>query len=202
VIRITLLFLLLTFYGNAQRFDSGIQIGAIASQLSGDQAAGYDKPGFEVGGMVSTQLNDKSNLGFQLMYIQKGSRKAQHPEIGDYTFYRSRLNYVQVPLFFQYQFSNKISFEAATGLAMLLGSEEEDQYGKIEDRKAFSRLEWIATISMNYLLFENFQLILGAENSVLPVRRYDGTELYRLDKDQYNSLLRFAARFKIKPTQE
>lgn len=187
---------------SAQRFEAGITVGAVASQLSGDQAAGYDKPGFEAGGFVSTALSEKIHAGFQIAYIQKGSRKTSNPDIGDYTFYRSRLNYIQVPFVLEYLFSKKISFDGFTGIAVLLSQEEEDQYGKIYNRKEFSKWEWTAGLSFNYMLFENFQLILGMENSVLPVRKNDGSEIYRLDRDQFNSLLRFAIRYQFKPSPE
>lgn len=197
-----LAFLIVYNAASAQRFEAGITIGAVASQLSGDKAAGYDKPGFEAGGLVSTAVSEKFNAGFQIAYIQKGSRKTSNPDIGDFTFYRSRLNYFQAPLVLEYVFSKKISFDGFTGIAVLLSAEEEDEYGKIYGRKEFNKWEWTAGLSFNYMLFENFQLLLGMENSVLPVRKNDGTETYRLDRDQFNSLLRFALRYKFKPSTE
>lgn len=197
-----LAFLIVYNAASAQRFEAGITVGAIASQLSGDRAAGYDKPGFEAGGFVTTALGEKFNGGFQISYIQKGSRKTSKPEIGDYTFYRCRLNYVQVPFVLEYLFSKKISFDGFTGIAVLLSAEEEDEYGKIYGRKEFNKWEWTAGLSFNYMLFENFQLILGMENSVLPVRKSDSLATYRLDRDQFNSLLRFTLRYKFKPSAE
>ncbi len=202
--RCVFLFTFLIFFNNvsAQRFEAGFIIGAIASQLSGDRAAGYDKPGFEAGGFVSAPLNEKFNAGFQITYLQKGSRKTSNPDIGDFTFYRSRLNYIQVPFVIEYNFSKKISFDGFTGIAVLLSQQEEDEYGIIYNRKEFRKWEWTAGLNFNFMLFENFQLILGMENSVLPVRKNDGTEIYRLDRDQFNSLLRFAIRYKFKPSAE
>lgn len=202
--RPTFIIALLIFFqsASAQRFDAGLIVGAVASQLSGDRAAGFDKPGFEAGGFVSTAFSEKFIAGFQMVYIQKGSRKTSNPDIGDFTFYRSRLNYVQVPLTLEYIFSKKISFDAFTGIAVLVSSEEEDEYGIIYNRKEFNRWEWTAGMSFNYMLFENLQLLFGMENSVLPVRKNDGTEIYRLDRDQFNSLLRFAIRYKFKPSAE
>jgi len=201
-VRLLITFLIFFQFASAQRFEAGITVGAIASQLSGDRAAGHDKPGFEAGGFVATSLNEKFNAGFQISYIQKGSRKTSNPDIGDFTFYRSRLNYIQVPFVLEYKFSKKISFDTFTGIAALLSQEEEDEYGKILNRKEFSKWEWTAGLSFNYMLFENFQLQFGMENSVLPVRKNDGTEIYRLDRDQFNSLLRFAMRYKFKPSAE
>jgi hypothetical protein len=186
----------------AQRFDAGFIAGAVASQLSGDQASGFDKPGFEAGSFVTTPISKKTDAGIQILYIQKGSRKTMRPEIGDYTFYRSRLNYIQIPFYLEYKFSKKISFDLFTGIAVLLMAQEEDQYGVIEGRKKFNRFEWTAAVSFNYTLFKNTQLIFGTENSVLPVRRYDGSETYRLDRDQFNSLLRFSLRYRIRPARE
>ncbi len=197
-----LAFLILSIGVSAQRFEAGITVGAIASQLSGDRAAGYDKPGFEAGGFVTTSISEKFNAGFQISYIQKGSRKTSNPDIGDFTFYRSRLNYIQVPFVLEYSFSKKISFDGFTGIAVLLSAEEEDEYGKILGRKEFNKWEWTAGLSFNYMLFENFQLLLGMENSVLPVRKSDGLATYRLDRNQFNSLLRFAIRYKFKPSAE
>lgn len=195
-------FLFLFHNASSQRFEAGIVVGAVASQLSGDRAAGFDKPGFEAGGFVAFPWSEKFNAGFQITYIQKGSRKTSNPDIGDFTFYRSRLNYVQVPLVFEFHFSTKISFDVFSGIAVLLSQEEEDEYGKIYNRIEFNKWEWTAGVSFNYMLFEDFQLILGMENSVLPVRKNDGTEIYRLDRDQFNSLLRFAIRYKFKPSPE
>lgn len=197
-----LVFLILSNAAFAQRFEAGVIVGAVASQLSGDRAAGYDKPGFEAGCFVMTALHEKINGGFQIAYIQKGSRKTSNPDIGDFKFYRSRLNYFQVPFLLEYVFSKKISFDGFTGIAVLLYAEEEDEYGKIYGRKEFNKWEWTAGLSFNYMLFANFQLILGIENSVLPVRKSDGLATYRLDRDQFNSLLRFALRYKFKPSAE
>lgn len=185
----------------AQRFNAGFVVGAIASQVSGDKASGFNKPGFEIGGLVSTKLSEKFDGSFQIVFIQKGSRARGNVEQGDYTFYRMRLNYVQVPLLFQYHYSKKFRFEAGTGIAVLLSSSEENEFGKIPEsynRKEFNKLEWTMMASMNYLLGENLLMVLGVENSVLPIRKYDGTELFRLDRDQFNSLLRFSFRYTFK----
>ncbi len=194
--------ILVTFHSQtfSQRFDAGVIAGAIASQVSGDRLAGYNKPGFEFGGLVSTSLSEKFDLSFQITFIQKGSRKNINAEAGDFSYYRMRLNYVQVPVLIQYNFSKKLRFEAGTGIAVLLSSSEEDESGSLEfaARKEFSKFEWTMMASMNYMLWENFFLILGIENSMLPIRNFQLGEV-RLDRDQYNSLLRFSIRYIFKP---
>jgi hypothetical protein len=178
----------------AQRFDAGFTFGAIASQVSGDMLGGYDKAGFEAGGLVSTAISEKFDLSFQIKYIQKGSRKNVNLEIGDASYYRMRLAYIEVPLQLQYKFNRKFRFEGGMAIGILMSSHEEDESGDITGiyaRKEFSPLEWSILGSLNYMLWDNFFLVLGVENSVLPIR---GVEqgAFRLNRDQYNSLVRFS----------
>lgn len=180
----------------SQRFNAGIIAGAVASQVSGDQLQGYDKSGFEIGGLVSIPLSSKVDASFQILFIQKGSKKNSHPEIGDYEYYRLKLNYIQVPLLFKYNFSKKVSLEAGTGIAVLLSAEEEDKYGPYTG-KDFNKFEWTVSGGMNFMLFDNFFLVFGIENSVLPIRKFEPGE-YRINRDQFNSLLRFSFRYIFK----
>ncbi len=187
----------LTSETHAQRFDAGITIGAIGSQVSGDRLAGYHKPGIEAGGFVFTSLSDKFDFSFQILYIQKGSRKNPDPDNFDFSSYKMRLSYVEVPLQVQYYISERFRFEAGMALGVLLSFHEEDQFGDITGiipRKAFSKIEWSMLGSLNYLLSDNFFLVLGAQNSILPIREFESGAV-RLDRDQYNTLLRFSLRY-------
>jgi hypothetical protein len=186
--------------GFAQRFDAGITVGAIASQVSGDRLAGYDKPGFEVGGLVTTSLSEKFDLSFQILYVQKGSRKNPDPDRYDYSSYKMRLGYIEVPLQVQYYLSERFRLEAGTAVGFLMSYHEEDDIGDLTGvvpRKDFRRLEWSVLGSLNYLLGSHVYLILGAENSVLPIRTFEPGAV-RLDRDQYNSLIRFSIRYIFK----
>ena len=181
----------------AQKFHAGFTAGVIASQVSGDRLAGYEKPGFEAGGLVAAPISEKFDVSFQILYIQKGSKKNANLEIGDASYYRMRLAYLEVPLQLQYNFSPKFRFEAGTALAFLVSSHEEDESGDLTgviERKEFESIEWSILGSMNYMLWENFFLVLGAERSVLPIRGFDHGAV-RLERDQYTSLLRFSIRY-------
>ncbi len=198
---LSFLFFLPALRGAAQRFDAGLTVGAIASQVSGDKLAGYAKPGFEAGGLVSLALSEKFDLSFQMMYIQKGSRKNTNLEAGDPTYYRLRLAYVEVPVLLRYGLSARFRVEAGTGIAYLLSSHEEDEKGDITgvfERKEFAKYEWTMMAALDYLLSDNVFLVLGAEHSVLPVRGYEDGAI-RLDRDQYNDLIRFSIRYLFKP---
>ena len=196
-------FLFISIKVFSQRFNAGITGGAIASQVSGDELAGYNKSGFEIGGLVSIALSEKFDLAFQIAYIQKGSRKPINADQLFYDYYKLRLGYIQVPFLLKYNFSKKIMFEAGMGIATLLSSSEEDNYGIIPEnnRPPFRKIELTTMGTMGYELFDNFLLLFGIENSVLPIRKYE-PGFTHLHLDQYNTLLRFSFRYYFKKKHE
>ena len=59
----------------AQRFNAGLMLGGVTSQVDGDTYDGYHKWGYLGGGYVSLQLSPHSSFQMELEYIQKGSRR-------------------------------------------------------------------------------------------------------------------------------
>ena len=100
-------FLGATLCTDAQTFKAKILAGVATSQVSGDQLAGFNKAGIMAGAGVSTKLSEKADLGFEMYYIQKGSVKQSNIDKGDLVYYRLRLNYVEVPILFEYHLSEK-----------------------------------------------------------------------------------------------
>jgi hypothetical protein len=179
----------------AQRFKAGIIGGFTTSQVSGDQLAGFNKSGFEFGGLVTAPLSEKFDLGFQIVYIQKGSKKPFDVQTGDY--YKLSLNYIEVPLLFRYINSKKVSFEAGPAIGKLLSSKEEDEYGELIDPKPFKPYELSLMIGMSYMLFTNFYLNMQGSNSILEIRTPPVESSYydNLNKRQYNSVLMFTFKY-------
>ncbi|MFI5218688.1 MAG: outer membrane beta-barrel protein [Bacteroidia bacterium] len=186
----------------SQRFNSGIVAGLTATQVSGDDLQGFDKPGLQVGALVSAEMSQKFDLSFQILYTQKGSKRKSNVEQGDFQYYLLKLNYIEVPLLFTYKSSKKVHIESGISYGYLASSSEEDETGVISDipdRKKFKNYELGFLIGMNYMLFENFYLNLQATNSILPVREYEpGT--YKIHRDQYNSGLLFTFKYIFKKT--
>src|SRR5688500_8078379 len=74
-------------------FRVGFMGGIATSQVHGDNFSGFDKAGFVAGGFAKKQLNEKWDVKFEILYIQKGSRDLAHPDKDDYISYQLRLNY-------------------------------------------------------------------------------------------------------------
>ncbi len=194
VILSTAFFLFLSQISFSQRFKSGIMAGFTTSQVSGDQLQGFDKSGFEFGGLVATPLSQKFDLSFQIVFIQKGSKKPFNPEI-DFEFYKMSLSYIEVPLLLRYVYSKRIQFEAGPALGRLISSKEEDAAGEILAPKAFKKYELSVMLGMSYMLFNNFYLNLQGSNSVLPIRDPPKFAGVRINRYQYNSVLMFSFRY-------
>jgi hypothetical protein len=111
--------------GVAQRFNGGVMLGGILSQVDGDTWKGYDKFGFLGGAYVSLRLSPHSSFQMEMEYIQKGSRKNADLEKDDYSTYLLRLHYLEVPLLYQLTFARRFAFEAGPAMDVLLGYEEE-----------------------------------------------------------------------------
>ena len=184
-------FFLISVSADAQRFKAGLRAGITGTQISGDQLGGFDKAGIVAGGMVSTTLSQKFDLGFEILYVQKGSRKNADPDNNDFVSYLLRLNYFEVPVLLQWKYSKRFSFEAGPTFGALVGTLEEDEFGKLDQPRDFSNFELGVGAGMNVLIVDGLYFNLRGTNSVLPVREHVSGQDYRLNRGQYNSSLLF-----------
>jgi hypothetical protein len=59
----------------SQKFNGGILVGGLVSQVDGDDWAGYHKLGFLGGGFVSLDVSKHFTLQMEMEYIQKGKNR-------------------------------------------------------------------------------------------------------------------------------
>ena len=123
----TLFFLLLlnfsvAFGQKADGFHAGFLGGLVASQVDGDNYAGYNRLGIQFGGFTNFMINEDWGGQVEIKYIQKGS-KHQSQKHG--TYFELKFDYVEVPLLVNYQFDEKISFEGGLGVAYLIRALED-----------------------------------------------------------------------------
>ena len=154
----------------AQQFNAGLLAGVSATQISGDQLSGFNKAGLVAGGFVSTTLSPKFDLALGITYFQKGSKKNTDPDKEDYTYYRLRLNYFDMPLLLQWKYNKKLIFEAGPSVAVLLSEEEEDEFGVLPNRRPFEKTEFAANLGMNVTVVKQLSFVLRMGTSILPVR--------------------------------
>lgn len=198
-ILLSILFLFTVFQSYSQRFEAEITAGLGGSQISGDELGGFNKAGLVAGGGVLTRLDEKWDMGFQILYIQKGSRKPSKLDQGDPTFYLLRLNYVEIPLQFRYRLGiKKFYAEAGPSLGYLIGSSEEDMDGEMPGRLAFNEFDISFMGSLGYPIGNNWDFRFTYLQSILPVREHQGGIVDRLNRGQYNTMIAFTFSYVFK----
>ncbi len=198
------LFLLISISLPAQKFKAGALIGISATQISGDDLGGFDKAGLVAGGMVSTSISEKFDMAMEITFFQKGSKKNSKPEKGDYTSYNLRLNYIEVPVLFQWMYSKRFTFEAGPTFGALLSYKEENELGEIpwDPPRPFDNFELGITGGMRVHFAQNFSSVFRLSSSVLPVRPHQSGASYRANYGQYNASLVLALQYTFKKKNE
>ncbi len=93
----------------AQDIRAGLIAGVNLSQIDGDNLAGYNKIGLNLGGTAHWFFNENVSLNFEILYTQKGSSSS--PRDGIVTIpVKFKLDYVEVPVLFNYHDRGKVSF--------------------------------------------------------------------------------------------
>ncbi len=208
--RLTGILLLILFAGahelHAQRFRSGLKAGLSTSQLSGDALSGFHKAGIAAGALIQRDVTERISYQIEIIYIQKGSRKAVNPEKGDNTFFLLKLDYVEVPLMVQFR-KDKFIYEAGVMFGRLLNSSVENESGLYPalhpESRPFYKEEFSAGIGVSYPIYNKLYMNWRISNSILPVRNHQGNATYRFNRGQYNTVLQFTFNYYIegKPKQ-
>lgn len=101
---VILLFCLLIFQGDVaaqQRFKAGLVLGLNASQIKGDDSAGYNRLGLHGGLRAITVLQEKTDVILELLYSQRGSFDNSFQFVhGNLDI---KLSYVEIPLMIAYK---------------------------------------------------------------------------------------------------
>lgn len=85
------------------RFRGGLILGVSASQINGDNSAGYNKPGLVGGLRVVGRLKEKSEGSLELLFAQRGAQSEIIREQYNPFQFSLTLNYVEVPLQWHYK---------------------------------------------------------------------------------------------------
>lgn len=198
----------------AQQFRIGFLAGLATSQVDGDTYAGYDKAGLMAGGFVTRRLSatGKWSASFEIMYIQKGSRKIPHPDKGDFTSYSLRLDYAEVPLLLKYRIAvpdsasgtkTRLEIEGGIAVGALVRSEEYDSFGAVAGGTPFQKTDYSTVLGVNYPFSEHFSASVRTEYSIVPVRKGGTSSYYQnwtqrfLRPGYYNNLILLSLRYQF-----
>jgi hypothetical protein len=189
---VPLLFVLLSLQAISQnRFRPGIRLGLATTQVQGDTYTGFHKAGINGGLYLNAKLNEKWKAQFEMLFIQKGSKKIANPEAGDYIFYLMQLDYIEVPVLFQYKI-RKFTFEIGPGFGYLIRAREFDYFGQIKNNVRFESFELSGQAGVSFTIVKNLEMNWRYSNSLLPIRKFTNPNVSATyNPGQRNNVLSF-----------
>lgn len=177
-----------------QRFVAGLKAGISTTQVSGDTYSGYNKAGIIAGGYVRAVLNEKWTGQMEMMYIQKGSRHNGNPDKGDYTYYYLGVNYIEVPLLFQYH-QSKFTYEFGPSYNVLINSKETLNGYEVKGVKPFNTSGLSINIGASYAILNNLSINWRFSNSITPIRAHASGASKWYNPGQMNDVLAFTLNY-------
>lgn len=167
------------FYKNTDRvFYGGLVSGMNFSALRGDTYDGYHKIGFNGGAVVYGRIFRRLLASIEMLYTMKGCRGVRvYDSYYAGTFverYYVDLNYMQVPVVFNFLLNDKWSIGLGGAYSQLLKSKEDivtDQPVYLDPVKyPFNKDEYSLVLSGGMQLFRGFFVSMRYENSLTYVR--------------------------------
>lgn len=125
-----------------QRFKAGLIAGLTASQIDGDESAGYHKVGLQGGLRGVVALKPKQEASVEILYSQRGCRN--QPKT--FPIYSTTLDYIEVPVQWHYkdwfiedgagdesQDFYRVQFNIGASYGRLLGFRDDSEGGGITE---------------------------------------------------------------------
>jgi len=186
--------LLISYQAMAQKFKAGFLAGLTTSQMTGDQLAGYNKLGGKFGAFIIYPLNKKSNLKMELQFNQKGSKKPYiENSLQTYSF---QLNYLEIPILFDYKVRQFVSIESGVSLGYLVSFKEENESGEMITQVP-NDLAMDFMLGANYQWKENTRINIRFGHSIIPIRAHSSNGEWGLNKGQNSSIISLSLYYQI-----
>ena len=181
----------------SQDFNGGVLGGVNATQVFGDQWSGPNKAGLYLGVFVNRYFSNRSSVQMELDYIQKGSRKNPDASTGNYSTYLLRLNYIELPVLYKYDFAEKGTLETGLSLGVLVHSYEEADGSTEVSGQEFNKVDFSFDLGAYYTIVKNLRINVRLSHSIIPIRPHSDGQTYRLNKGQYNQAIAFILHYII-----
>ena len=187
--------------GRDKFFYAGVAIGMNASQIDGDNFAGFHKPGLNTGIISYIKFKPKLYGNIELLFSQKGARNAQvynSPQVGSVPIiYTAKLNYVEIPFSLLYQAQERIHGGLGISYSRLFSAKEamdEIVPGTINSREPnFNKQDINLLLSVTYQLSGNLFARARYQYSLSTIREANQIPIEFGTAAQFNNL--FALQF-------
>jgi len=176
--------------------------GVAGTQVAGDSLYGFNKAGIFAGGFVNLQISEHSAFQMELEFFQKGSR--ENPDsANNYNQYLFRVNYIELPVLYQYIISKRFKVEAGPSLGFLVGYYEEYNYYEIKGGNRPANVTFQINAGLYIYLAKNLMFNIRTNNSMLNIRSDNATgdviRIFPGNYGQFNDCLVMSFIYQFKP---
>jgi hypothetical protein len=192
---IILIFLFIPIILYSQRFNGGLILGFNASQIDGDDLAGYNKAGLMGGVFVFTDFNNKWRGQMEFKYSAKGSSTPKSSTDN----YKYRLQYFEIPLLAEYAMFSKVHIQVGGSFGYLFNASINDGLGytRFESDVMPYKTELALCTGLNAMFFDQLYFNVRFSYSLLPVREKFPNATYTDNGTWYNNVVTFGIYYKM-----
>jgi Outer membrane protein beta-barrel domain len=141
---------------NAQRIHPGIKAGLNVYTLHNDNGPSYDaRAGFHAGFLAHIHVDRQFAIQPEIVYSSQGARYTVAN-----TEFRLNLDYINVPVLFQYMFNNGFRIEAGPQVGFLINAKSETGNIKTDVNNSFKAVDFSLAAGVSYV---NTRTGLGAD---------------------------------------
>lgn len=163
------IFIITAFTANSQQFNGGMMAGVAMTQVAGDTYSGFHKAGIFFGGYVNLEVGKHSALQMELEFFQKGSR-VNPDSANNYNQYLLRVNYIELPLLYQYRINKRFMLEAGPSMGFLVSYYEEIQNYEEKNGIRPARLTFQINAGLYVNITNRLMFNIRTNNSLLNLR--------------------------------
>jgi hypothetical protein len=199
---ITVMSVVIQAESNAQRFSAGLLGGLNASQIDGDNLAGFDKVGLTGGILTTMEFESPFRMNMEFLYSERGSR----PDIFNPEYdpdIEISLKYVELPVYVSlgdwWQEEGeyyKVSVHGGLSYGRLLNAKTTDYYNSAEESydqlvQYFSEndLSWL--LGMSLRMSKSWGITARYSRGIIPLLDADKHDLATSDLRTYWLTFRF-----------
>lgn len=184
-------------FGQAE-FSGGLIAGGVASQVSGDALAGWDKYGFTGGAYVHVAYNESWGTWIGMQYMAKGSAKQADPDNGDFNQFSLILNYIEMPVMVT-RLKGSWRFGLGPSVGLLISQKQEFNGIEYPLNPEFRTFDISGAISVVRNLGDKFSIELRGNTSIIPTRPAPAVAnpLSYYEQGNYNQVLMLGLQYRF-----
>jgi hypothetical protein len=177
---------------HAQYIRGALITGFNATQVDGDEVFGYHRVGLQVGASAIIQFNKNWGISLENIFNQKGAYQSALYREQPNGSYKLHLNYVEVPLLFQYTDRDRITAGAGFSWGNLVRISEINKRDTATLMDGtYKKDDWNLLADLRFRLYKNFKLNLRYAYSIVPIATRtikDSKSGKYNERDQYNNV--------------